>query len=202
MLWEEPEEALIMVRMRAIVRRYRVLIGLLSLAGFAAGAGVAAMQAPVYHATATVYVSSTAVTSTSGPEGGTTYVGEVTRSYVDLATSPSLLHAVIQQLGLHTTDAALAAQVRAGADDGTVLIRVGVDDVSPERAAAIANAVVAGLGVAGQQLTPSGERAVTITPLESALVPTEPVQQGAAVALALGTLAGLLAAAVVVAIRR
>jgi capsular polysaccharide biosynthesis protein len=191
-----------MVRMRAVVRRYRLLIGLLSLAGFAAGAGVAAMQAPVYHASATVFVSSRAVTSTSDLEGGTTYVGELTRSYADLATSPSLLHAVIQQLGLRTTDAALAAQVRAYADDGTVRIRVGVDDVSPERAAAIANAVVAGLGVAGQQLTPSGERAVTITPLESALVPTEPVQQGTAVALALGTLAGLLAAAVVVSIRR
>lgn len=150
-----------------------------------------AVLTPVaYAATAKAYVATQAV-STGDLEQGSDRAQQAARSYADIAVSPIVLDAVIRDLSLRTTSEALGQQVAVAPEPGTVVLEIRASDPSPERAAAIANAVTASLQRASSSLAPAtaGAATTTITPIRPAVVPSSPATP-APVAAVLGGLLG------------
>jgi polysaccharide biosynthesis transport protein len=186
-----------MGRFSSAVRRRRVVIVAALLAGLMGAAFVAALQPRVYEAWA--------VASVSGPAPTVEHMGpgiasRTAATYAEVATSPTVLDPVIDRLRLHSTDAALASQIHASADRGTSFIRIAVDGGSPTSAATIANAVVDQLGVASTRLNPeSGANVTRVTTVRVARPAADPLTPNIPIDLALGLLAGLVVAVVLVA---
>lgn len=173
------------------VRRLGFVIVAALIAGFAAAALVAALPPRVYEATAVAVVSGPAPTvEHEGPGIG----ARTAASYADVATTPTVLESVIERLGLHSNEAALASRVHARAVPDGPLIRVAVDDGSPTRATSIANAVADSLAAAISRLTP-GPGAATAGPVRvvhRAEIPTDPVVPNVLVELTAGLLVAVL----------
>lgn len=120
---------------------------LIVLAGTALGTAAActqlALATPTYDATTKLYITIAAAENGSATDlvqGGNAAEQRV-RSYIDIVTTPRVLEPAIESLGLKTSAADLAEHVRADSPNDTVLLNVTVRDTSPERAAAIANAI-------------------------------------------------------------
>ncbi|HEY7031525.1 MAG TPA: polysaccharide biosynthesis tyrosine autokinase [Thermomicrobiales bacterium] len=125
-----------------IGRRWWWLLILAPLVAGLTAYWASARQAPLYSATATLLINQTQQSDQqqfqeiqANERLGATYQRLV-------ATDP-ILNAVIARLGLPMTANELRANVSAGADSGTQLLRISVSDTDPARAAAIANAVAA-----------------------------------------------------------
>lgn len=138
-----------------LLRRWAWLIVLCPLIA-ALGASVISRQiTPVYEADATVLVkpaqplnidtgqSQTGVSSTSD---------QITATYVQLMTQPSLLSKVISDLHLQMTPQSLAGKVKVTPQTNTTVIKVSVQDKSPAQASRIANQLVQDFGASQSQL--------------------------------------------------
>lgn len=197
--------------MRAVPVRSRLSIGILAaglLVGTAAGAVIGAQQHAVYRATATVFVSSTQVSTIGDPS----YVGEsapspgvfgeqVVSSYRSIATTPFLLNRVITELGLGTGADALARRVHVDNPAGTVLLRVGVDDARPTDAVRIADAIAGAEVDAASHLSPQGPGGVQVTLVERSARTVQQVVPDVPLDLVLGAAIGLVAAAAILLLR-
>ena len=126
-----------------VLRARWLLVVLGVLAGVVVAAALAWSTTPVYAAKAQLFVS-----TGSGGDPGATYEGGLfsqqrVLSYARIVSSPELLESVIGALGLDTTAAELAENLRAEVPVDTVLIDIEVEDTSPRQAQAIANEIVA-----------------------------------------------------------
>ena len=117
------------------------------------------------------------------------------QSYVKTVSTPAVLQPVIDSLGLPTTPAKLANQVKASADLSTVIIDISATDESPARSAAIAQGVAESLIKAVATLeksttgSPSPVSLSIITPAET---PTQASAPYTRLNLLLGLLVGLV----------
>lgn len=113
--------------------RWSWLLGLCVLLGVVGTYIVTKLQPPVYRATAILVVDAETAAS---PDEGT----QLANTYAQLVTRPIVLQQATTLAG-HVSESELATQVQSAAESGTGLIDVAVDDTSPTRAAARANAV-------------------------------------------------------------
>jgi succinoglycan biosynthesis transport protein ExoP len=159
-------------------------------------AGIALSLTSTYAARTQLFVS----TGGAPADPSETYQGGLfsqqrVLSYASIVSSPAVAKAVIEQLRLPYGIRELQEEIRASVPAGTVLIDVTVEDRSPRRAKAIADAV-------GQQFSrfvetleaPSGGRSspVRVSVTSQARIPTSPVSPQKGVYVALGGLVGLL----------
>jgi polysaccharide biosynthesis transport protein len=181
-------------RLLRLLRRPQVVIGLFALVGLIASAAYMLAPAPRYRSTATVFVSVESVARLPDLGSSDRFAQQVIGSYASVATTPYVLDAVIADLGLRTTTAALARAVTADVEPDSAVIRLTATDASPTGAASIANAVADRLQKAGSALAPHDAGAfpsVHLTVVQTARVPTAPMAPDALVDLTLGLLAGL-----------
>ena len=94
-----------------------------------------------YQAQTQLFVSTSGGEDSSALLQGSNFTQQRVKSYADVMTTPKVLDPVIATLGLRTTAAVLGDQITATVPLDTVLIEVSVVDPSPQRAAAVADAV-------------------------------------------------------------
>jgi capsular polysaccharide biosynthesis protein len=141
---------------------------------------LAVLMPEKYIATATVYFVTEPAESDSDLTEIWLYPQTVVHSYAEAAVQPLVLNRVIQQLHLPISAARLADSVKAISPLGTVIIKIKATDVSPVRAAEIANAVATQLvraadaGTAGATLADSSIRVFTIASAKIPKYPSEP----------------------------
>lgn len=129
-----------------------VLAGFLGLCG---GLGVAAALPVRYESTATVFISLDSGSSATEFNAGSTFALNLVASYAEVATMPVVLRPVVVELDLDVTPAELAGQVEVQVPANTSLLDIVVTDLSPDTAAAIANAIAARLPGAVSTLSPA-----------------------------------------------
>jgi len=188
--------------LRALTASWPLVVAAVLL-GAVVAYGWSQTRPDVYRATSSVFVSTTPGEDTSQLVQGSTYVQSQLQSYTRLATTPTVLEPVVDQLGLDTTPARLAREVEAENPLGTVIVDVSATDADPVRAAAIANAVTRSLRDEATRLSPEsadGSSALALSVVAVAPVPVHPTSPdrrlltltGAAAGGALGVAGALL----------
>ncbi len=131
---------------------------------------------PKYSATAQAFVSlAPRSAAETDPFAGSQFVLQRLESYARLGTSAGVLNAVVQELGIEETADQLRSRVTSTNPPDTVLLNVVVVDENPERAAAIADAIVVQQALQIESLEsdggPAGASPVRVTPVEAAAAP-------------------------------
>lgn len=186
----------------ALRKRWWLVLGL-ALVLAAAGFVNAKTTTPMYRSTATSYATLSQAGSVSELVQGSTYTQNLMQSFALLATTPSVLDPVIEELGLNITAQNLATNVTVTVPLNSFLIEIRATSSSAETSAAIADAVAAELAVAAERLapsTPEGETAVRLETVAPATVPNYPVSPNTRLevaiwgsgGIALGVIAALL----------
>lgn len=116
----------------------------------------------------------------------------LTNTYVKLIERREVLHGVIERLDLQLSVEDLAKQISVSAIEETQLITVNVEDLDPDRAAAIANATAEEFVTDINQQVGSGGGAVSIS--EPAVAPDDPFKPNLRTNLMLAGVLGLLVA--------
>ena len=178
-----------------LITRNLPVMALSLLLGVGAAAAVTFTVTPQYSASAQIFVSTPAsALDITALATGSSFSQQRVKSYAQIINGPATLQPVINSLKLHTTVGELARRVTASAPLDTVLIAIKVTDPSPDRAAAIANAVAKQFAVTVRALEVSqvGKSSpVKISTVISATAPTSPSSPMKALNLALGLLLGL-----------
>jgi len=124
----------------SIIRRWAWLLILGLVLGAAIGLGVSLLQTPVYEANTRVIVSRSTLQADSN---NFFFISDqqVTKTYIELLNTSSVFDAASQKLGYTVSP----GQVKAQQVADTRIIRITVEDADPQRAADVANAMVAAL---------------------------------------------------------
>ncbi len=152
------------------------------------------LETPEYQATNQVFVQARAGEGVADLNSGASFASQQIASYADLATTPFVLDAVIAEVGLDTTPAALAREISVDVTEGSFIIEITATSTDPELAAAIADATAASLregvaALAAESSAPSVDLRV-VTP---AVVPTTQSSPDVVRNMALGLVLALLA---------
>lgn len=191
----------------AVLKRRWKLIAVVALLTAFAATAITFLMTPRYESRAQVFVSfqPTDPSSSSGLISGSTYTQNQITSYVDLATSPTVLDPAIETLGLATTAGALADDLVISNPQGTVLIDVVATSDSAAAAAEIANGVAASM----TEVIPEFERPddatsspVKLTIVRVAVPPSAPSSPNVPLNIGLGVITGLLLAIGAAALRQ
>lgn len=179
--------------LRVLRRRWRWVVALVC-----AGAAVAAFSsfttAPTYRATSSVFFSLPFGNSANDLAQGSTFAQNQASSYALLATTPTVLGPVIEELVLDVSVRELARQVSTEVVPDTVVVQVSATDATPEAAARLANAVTERLVITVGNLAPvddEGRATVTATTVAEAAPSNAPVAPRTTLNVAVGLLAGL-----------
>ena len=144
---------------KLLLTRWMIIVAAIEV-GLLGGAAYALLATPKYTAESEILVSALGSESTTDLAQGNSYSQAQARNFALIATRNSVLDPVISTLGLRTTPGALSSQISVSVPLNTSLISVSVDDTSPSRAAAIANAVSASLS----NVVPTSHRAAATGP--------------------------------------
>jgi len=174
---------------------HRLLIVIVGVVGLLLAGGLTATVPPTYRSTTKLLVSSPA----DRADLSEAYQGDLlakarVKTYADLVTAPPVLQAVIDRLRLPVSVASLQSRVSVALPPDTTLITVTIDDGSPDRARATAEAVAEEFAnyVSGIERTAARTPdLVTVTPIQAATLPRRPVAPHHLFNLTLGVLAGL-----------
>jgi succinoglycan biosynthesis transport protein ExoP len=173
-----------------VIRKRWVSILLVTVAVAAAALGMAVTQTPVYEARAQLFVSVRGGGTATDVAQGNMFAQNRVTSYVSLATSPRVLQAVADELGLSGGAAQLSGRITASAPPQTVLIDIVASDAHAEQAAKIANLTAEQLikGVTSVE----DVSLVRLSVFEQAQVPASPSSPKPITNLALGLVAGIV----------
>ena len=188
---------------KLLLARWMIIVAAIEV-GLLGGAAYALLATPKYTAESEILVSALGSDSTTDLAQGNSYSQAQARNFALIATRNSVLDPVISTLGLRITPGALTSQISVSVPLNTSLISVSVDDTSPSRAAAIANAVSASLSNVVANLTPrrsDGTLPVTLETVQQANVPRAQSSPNAMVSIILGGLLGLVVAVAGVVVR-
>ncbi|WP_083196611.1 polysaccharide biosynthesis tyrosine autokinase [Tessaracoccus lapidicaptus] len=178
-----------------IVRRYwRSTLATVFLC-IALAAGFTVLQSPTYTATSSVFISVESGGTAGELSQGATYAERQVGSFISVATSAMVLQPVIDELVLDLSVKELAEKLSVSSPSATSIIKVSADDESAQRSADLANAVAASLQRSTEELAPpgpDGNRLVSATIIDQAVVPESPSAPLPGMNLALGGLLGLL----------
>lgn len=181
-----------------VIRTRWPSVVVMTVAGIGAGIASVLLATTLFTSSTRLFVSVQSNTGSATEVGqGSNAAQQKTRSYADIVTTSRVLGPVIDELGLHETAHELAQRITTTAPQNTVTITINVTDTDPERAATIANAVGASFAevVTGSLEKPvgGGQSLVRIETVEPATASGAPSSPRAAVNLALGGFAGLVA---------
>ena len=163
--------------------------------GLAVGWMVSAAATPIYRSQASVYFSLSLSKSATDLNQGSSYTQNQMVSFAKLATSPSVLQPVIDQLQLTATPRALAGTLDVSTPPDSVIVQIAAKDASADRAAGIANAVAAELSHAVEQIGPgqvADDPLMTSRIIETAVPAAHPAEPNVRVNIIAGGLLGLL----------
>jgi len=150
---------------------------------------------PTYQSEAEIFVSTPASTlDISALATGGSFSQQRVKSYAQIVNSPMTLEPVIQQLELNTTPEELSKAIVASAPLDTVLIRLTVTDVDPQRASDIANAVADQFSLTVSELELHGigvDSPVKVSTVKRAIPASAPSAPKKSINFALGLLFGL-----------
>lgn len=176
------------------IRRNWILIAAATLIGVLLGGGLSVLTKPTYTAETQLFVAIQNSGSVQELQQGNTFSQARVQSYVRTVASPLVLQPAIDSLGLSVSPAELAQRVKASSVLNTVLITISVDDTSPVRAAATAQAVGESLVRAVDSLEKpktGGTSPVSLSVITPATAPSSPSAPNTRVNLLLGMLIGL-----------
>jgi len=185
------------------LRKSWIVVVVLAVLGGVAGFGYSQLQPEVYRSQTSVVVIPARGDSTSELVQGSAYVANLVQTYAVVATSPSVLNPVIDELGLGISPQALAASITVESPLNTVVLQISVVGQDPQLTKAIADAVASQLATAVRELSPqnadnqSAVRVETISPARSSAFPISPnvrmlTVMGALIGLAAGVTYALL----------
>jgi capsular exopolysaccharide synthesis family protein len=177
-----------------ILRRNWMLIVAFTLLGAAIASGVTLWLKPTYTAQTQLFVATQNSGTVTELQQGNIFGQARVQSYVKTVATPRVLQPVIDTLGLTDSPAQLAQRVTATAEANTVLINISVNDASPARAAAVAQAIGTSLVTVVDGLeAPSngGKSPVKLSIVTPASAPASPSSPNVRMNLLLGILAGL-----------
>jgi succinoglycan biosynthesis transport protein ExoP len=169
-----------------------------ALAAMAAAGVLSWLATPTYISSTQLFVSTSASTDTSAAYQGNLFSQQRVASYAELLTGVQLAAVVVEDLGLDVSPPTLAGQVTAAVVPETVILRVTVTDVSPQRAQDIAESLARHFAERVSELeTPAGagSSTVKVAVVEEAAYNSTPVspnvQQNLILGLAIGLLVGV-----------
>lgn len=173
-----------------VVRQRWASILTFTLLGLALAAGYTSFQTPQYEARSQLFVSVKGGSTATDVIQGNTFAEKRVASYVNLATSPRVLQAVADELGLNGREGQLAGKVTASNPAQTVLIDLTAMDASPDRAVDIANSTARQLVAAVRDVEDAS--LVSLSLFEEAKPAMEPSTPRVALNLAIGLALGML----------
>jgi len=192
-------EAIVELRdlVRVLRARWRLVAGATVLfVGLALG--VSFVQQPIYAAHLKLFVSAQEPSGDGANNANAYQMGLLSQqrvtSYADLVSGPKVAAGVVEDLGLSEPPVAIQRKITATAPLNTVIIRVVVQDESPERAQAIANSVGKQFALLVDEIErpKAGAPAlVKVSVVEPAGRPAGPVSPRKKLNVALGLLVGL-----------
>jgi capsular exopolysaccharide synthesis family protein len=160
----------------------------------------------MYQAESQIFISTpTPAVDISALQQGSSFAQQRVISYSRVISGPATLVPVIEKLGLQMSAAELAGKISSSAPLGTVLINIDVTDISPVRAAAIANAVAVQFGetIKTLELPQFGDSAgVKSTMVRSAEVPSGPSSPNKKLNVLTGLFFGFIIACLIGVIRQ
>ncbi len=178
-----------------IVRRYWRSTLATFLLCIALAAAFTLVQSPTYTSSSSIFVTVESGGTAGELSQGATYAERQVTSYANVATTALVLQPVIDELGLNIVPKKLAEGVSVSSPTGTSIIEITASDESAAGAAAISNAVADSLVRSVDELAPpgpEGNRLVSATVIDRALVPPSPSAPRPAMNLALGGILGAL----------
>ncbi|GAB3308217.1 polysaccharide biosynthesis tyrosine autokinase [Epidermidibacterium keratini] len=187
------------------IRTHWIVILVLALLGAAAGYGYSQLVQPLYRSETQVIVVPTRGDSATDLVQGSNYVQSLVQTYSILATSPTVLDPVIDDLGLDDTAARLARRIDVTVPLDTVAITIGVTDPSPELARETADAIADELASAVEEVSPVGadqQPAVQVETIATARSPQFPIIPNTRLNTGIGLAAGLALGVVFALVRR
>ncbi|MHA7304964.1 tyrosine-protein kinase domain-containing protein [Arthrobacter sp. TMN-49] len=177
---------------RALGRRWWIIAATLA-AGIAISLGSIAATQPVYRSSVGFFVVAPTADRLSALEADNLVRGRIT-SYASLVTSDRFLEQIVAATGDGVTKAQAANSISAFGDPTTLLLKVEVNDVDPQRSLAMATAVSTHFGALVNELEGRSKTSDTETVLNVVSGPTlspTPVEPRKALNLGLGVLLGL-----------
>lgn len=184
--------------LKILLNRWKI-IAVVTVIAILGALGASLLSTPIYQASTRLFVSTSLGGSVNEAYQGNLLSQQRVTSYTKLLTGETLAQRTIDKLGSGAlgglTSKALAAKVAATSAPDTVLIDVGVQDASPERARDIANALSDEFVVMAKELeTPEkgGTPAARVVVEQEAQTPTDPVSPKTVRNIALGAAVGLL----------
>lgn len=175
-----------------------MLIVAVTLIGVAAAAAFSLVATPQYEAKTKLYVSvHTDSQATGDLVQGSNFARQNMATFVELATTDSVMRPVVEELGLKMTPGELAEQVKVDVPLNSTLLNITVTDDAPAFAAEVANEIGDRMRVLVQEeLEPprddEGISAVQVKSVQPATVPKNPVSPRVKFNLALGLVGGAL----------
>lgn len=173
------------------------IIGLITLAGIAAGLAFWYLTPKQYTSSITLYVSAQGAENNQTAFQGAQLSQQRVTSYVQLVQSRRVASTVINELGLDTTPEELQTKIAASSALDSVLITVSVRQPSAQDAATIANTVGRVFADLVDELEqpaiPGNPPSVAVRIVEPAPVPVRPSSTGLSVLLVAGFFVGLTA---------
>lgn len=176
-----------------LLLRHWLVIGLITLAVGAGAFAVSATRTPQYTATSSSYLTVAAGQTAVNLAQGSNYLRDQMDSFGELARSPRVLNAVIDDLRLNVTADDLGDSVAAVVPRNTVVLRISASSPDPRTAASVSNAITAEFA---EQLNIVGPRGTDGAPLlaaqtiQSALPPRVQTSPNTRVNTLLGLLIG------------
>lgn len=189
-----------------LVARSWIILAVTAVVGLATAGVLILVATPEYESTTKVVFTATNTANGRDMAYAGTYVQSRIQTYKDLATSPTVMSSVIQELDLEESPSHLASRTEVEVSQLDTVVALSVQDPSAKAAARTADEVAAALLGAVSRLeasdrptegTPTIE-GVVVGPAEVAASPTDPDWR---LYLLSGLLAGLLVGLSVVAVR-
>ncbi|WP_188755511.1 polysaccharide biosynthesis tyrosine autokinase [Microbacterium album] len=177
-----------------ILRKNWIVVAVIALLGVGSAAVYSLTRTPMYESSSRIFVSSQGGSSLGELQQVNSYAQARMTSYVQLATSPTVLDPVISELGLGDSAAQLASRLTVTNTANSLVLNIAVADTDPTRAAETANVVADKLGeaIAEVETMPDSQASpVKVTTIQPALAPGGPVSPNVPLNLALGLLVGL-----------
>jgi len=165
----------------AILRKHWIGVALLSILCTAGAFGYSAVQPKVYAASATGFVGTGATENAALGSMNDQLARSRATSYVDIAKGRATAQNVIDQLGLSVTPAQLVTRIAVEHPLDTVLLKISARADTPIAAQKLADAWVTSLAEEVQEIESPGRSKVSngtprIVPVDSAELPTRPVE--------------------------
>lgn len=179
---------------RALKKWWWALVALTVLGG-AAGAGASLIMTPQYSATSQVFVAfdSPAGANSSELVQANNFAIQKVYSYIEVANSPRVLNAVIEELGLTDTTDELALRLNITVPPSSAVMTIEALAPNPDDAVALANAVTATFTETVLELetpTAGGTPPLRIASLADPVPDDEPATPNLLINIAIGTFAG------------